>query len=168
MSTSQKLTTKTHEDITEADLQFYIDILAKGIRILVNKGDYLCYNTEMKRVETNLRHFFRDDKAILIQYLEEDEIMGLVGVRKIAEDFIFVHQCHAVENTRAPEIMRKLLLYVKDKYAGYLSYGITHKTNKALEKFCAGFGSKTCDVFHIEEHPASTQENGWVSWIYQL
>jgi len=34
----------------------------------------------MDRVETDLRHLFRDDKVILIQYLEGDEIMGLVAV----------------------------------------------------------------------------------------
>lgn len=168
MSISQDLVAKTHRDITEADLQFYIDILAKGIRILVDNGDYSCYEAEMDRVETDLRHLFRDDKSILIQYLEGDEIMGLVAVRELGDKVIFVHQCHPVNPTRAPEIMRKLLFCVKHKYPGYSSYGITHKSNKALEKFCSGFGGKTCDTFRIEEHPASTQENGWVSWMYQL
>jgi len=173
MSTSRRLVTKRHTEITEADLQFYIDVLSKGIRDLVEKGTYSCYDVEIARVETDLRHFFRDDKSILVQCLEKEKeekekIVGLVAVREIADNVIFIHQCHSIDTTRAPEIMGELLHCVKNKYPGYSAYGIIHKSHEMLKKFCESFGAKKCELFYLEEHPASTQENGWISWVYHL
>lgn len=172
MSTPRRLVTKTYKEITEVDLQFYIDVLSKGIQDLVEKGNYSQCDVEIARVETDLRHFFRDDKSILVQCLEQEEekdkIVGLVAVREIADNVIFVHQCHSIDPSRAPEIMGDLLHYVKDKYPGYSAYGIVHKSHEMLKKFCESFGAKKCELFHLEEHPASTQENGWISWIYHL
>lgn len=145
-------------DISEKDFRDFLDILSSGLtyKILVEKYPF-DYDEEMLRIEKDILHFFRDNEASLIHYIEEDELIAVAAVREIGDKTIFVYEPQILINHRKIEVTDVLMKHIKEIYPDHSVYKIYY--DEALRD--KDDDVKLHHILYEKEHPNHTHLDGW-------
>lgn len=168
------LTTKPGSAISDEDMAEYLDVLAVELRLIQEDMGDRCYFEDFGQkliiTEKDLRHFFRDDDAVLVRLDEEDiDLPQAFGsVRKVSPTHIFVHQVTVKDFSRKAELIPIILQHIRVMYPDKIAYGLVHSSNKRMDKYLKSIGSTRCDLMFASEHPYFTEEDGWTSFEQKI
>ena len=129
---------------------------------------YFDYDEEVVNQEKEFRHFFRDDRAILLKYCEDSSgfPQGIATVRKVSDDHIFVYQVLVDDPSRKMEITEILLKHIRVLYPNEISYGLLHKTNEKMKAYLKSIGSTQVEMLFQDEHPSATKDGGFIAFVH--
>jgi hypothetical protein len=154
-------------DMKPKDFQLFLDPLFRLVENLDRQGIITDSQAEKSRVEEDLRFFFRDDKSTLYRYILRGEFVGVVGVRIIDSDMIYVHQMVLTDDQwDRGDILCGMVQGLQTLYPYSKAYGVLHQSNEALRGFISSLGLQESKILYEDEHPSMISQGGWMAWLH--